>query len=97
MKTIRDSNQFEVLGRLAAGVRFDEARAEMEIIAARLRDTYPVNRNLDVRVAPLAEHVIGSRDATQHVARLCGGAVPLPRRRRQRRRLALGPNGQPTP
>ena len=60
MKTIRDSDQFEVLGRLAPGVRFDEARAEMEIIAARLRDTYPVNRNLDVRIAPLAEHVIGA-------------------------------------
>ena len=60
MKTVRDSDQFEVLGRLAPGVRFDEARAEMEIIAARLRDAYPVNRNVDVRIAPLVEHVIGA-------------------------------------
>ena len=59
MKSIRDSDQFEVLGRLRPGVRFEEARAEMEIIAARLRDAYPVNRNLDIRITPLVEQVIG--------------------------------------
>jgi putative ABC transport system permease protein len=60
-KTVRDSDHFEVLGRLEAGVSFEEARAEMGLIAARLREAHAVNRNVDIRIAPLFEHVVGGR------------------------------------
>ena len=59
---IRNSDQYEVLGRLHAGVTVEEASAEMRLIAAGLRDAYPaINRNLDVRIIPLFEHVVGWR------------------------------------
>jgi putative ABC transport system permease protein len=60
-KSVRDGDQFEVLGRLAPGVRFDAAAAEMNVIAARLREAHPVNRNVDIRITPLFEHVVGAR------------------------------------
>jgi putative ABC transport system permease protein len=60
-RSIRDSDHFEVLGRLAPGVGFADARAEMDVIAARLREAYPVNRNVDIRITPLFDHVVGSR------------------------------------
>ena len=60
-RSIRDSDQFEVLGRLEPGVRFEEARAEMRVIAARLREAHAVNRNVDVRIIPLFDHVVGGR------------------------------------
>ena len=50
----RDGDAFEVIGRLAPNRTFEDARAEMRLIAARLRDTYEGNRNLDVRVTPLS-------------------------------------------
>ena len=56
---IRDGDQFEVLGRLRPGTRIGEAQAEMEIIAHRLRAEHDVNRNLDIRVTPLFDHVVG--------------------------------------
>ena len=57
--TVRDSDGFEVLGRLAPGVSLEEARTEMAVIAARLRNAYTVNRNLDIRIASLFDFVIG--------------------------------------
>jgi putative ABC transport system permease protein len=57
----RDGDAFEVLGRLAAHRGLSEARAEMSLIAARLRDTYADNKNLDVRVTPLFDYVIGEQ------------------------------------
>jgi predicted permease len=57
--TIRDGDQFEALGRLQPGVRLDEAQAEMRLIARRLREQHDVNRNLDIRVTPLFNHVVG--------------------------------------
>ena len=57
----RDGDAFEVIGRLAPNHTFDDARAEMRLIAARLRDTYEGNKNLDVRVTPLFDYVIGEQ------------------------------------
>jgi putative ABC transport system permease protein len=54
----RAGDAFEVIGRLAPDRRFDDARAEMRLIAARLRDTYEGNKNLDVRVTPLFDYVV---------------------------------------
>ena len=60
-KSIRDGDGIEVIGRLAPGVRFEDATAEMAVIAARLREAHAVNRNVDVRIIPLFDHVVGSR------------------------------------
>src|SRR5688572_2702637 len=57
----RDGDAFEVIGRLAPNRTFDDARAEMRLIAARLRDTYEGNRNLDVRVTPVFDYVVGEQ------------------------------------
>jgi predicted permease len=57
---IRDGDQFEVLGRLRPGVDIERARAEMAAIAQRLRTEYEVNRNLDIRVTPWFDHVVGA-------------------------------------
>jgi predicted permease len=59
--TARGGDQFEVLGRLNRGVTFEEAQSEMRLIAARLREAHAVNANLDIRIIPLFDHVIGSR------------------------------------
>jgi putative ABC transport system permease protein len=56
--TIRDSDQFEVLGRLRSGVGIDAARAELAGIAQALRDEHGENRDLDVRVTALRDHVV---------------------------------------
>ena len=61
LNTPRDGDSIEVLGRLAAGVSLEDARAELGVIAARLREQHTVNRDLDSRVTPLFEHVVGSR------------------------------------
>jgi predicted permease len=57
----RDSDLFEVIGRLKPGVGLDEARADMRVVGARLRSEYPVNDNLDVRLISLFDHVVGTR------------------------------------
>ena len=56
---IRDADQFEVLGRLQPGISIREAQAEMQVIARRLREDHDVNRNLDIRVTPLLDHIVG--------------------------------------
>ena len=60
-KSIRDSDGLEVLGRLAPGFRIEDAVAEMSVIAARLREAHAVNRDVDIRIVPLFDHVVGSR------------------------------------
>ena len=55
---IRDSDQFEVLGRLKPGVRLEDAQREMGLIAARLRETYDENRDRDIRVISILDHVV---------------------------------------
>ncbi len=59
--SVRDSDQFEVIGRLTPGVRFEEAAAEMQVIGARLRQAHAVNANRDIRIVPLVDHVVGER------------------------------------
>ncbi len=59
--TGRDGDGIEVIGRLAPGASIEKARAEMTVIAARLREKHAVNRNRDIRVLPLFDHVVGSR------------------------------------
>ena len=54
----RAGDGIEVIGRLAPGVGIDDARTEMSVIAARLRETHRVNRNLDIRVIPLFDQVL---------------------------------------
>jgi hypothetical protein len=88
MQRARDGDGIEVIGRLAAGAGVNEARAEMTLIAARLRDRYTENRNLDIRSA------LRSRGRTPHeperVARVRRGAVAARHRLRQCRRAADG-------
>jgi predicted permease len=57
----RDGDGIEVIGRLKPGVSIENARAEMGVIAARLREQHAVNRNRDIRVIPLFDHVVGTR------------------------------------
>src|SRR5687767_4187606 len=47
IKAIRDGDGIEVLGRRAPEVRFEDAVAELTVIAARLREAHAVNRNVD--------------------------------------------------
>src|SRR5688572_8829074 len=61
IKAIRDGDGIEVLGRRAPEVRFEDAVAELTVIAARLREAHAVNRNVDIRIIPLLDHVVGSR------------------------------------
>jgi predicted permease len=69
----RDGDGIEVIGRLAAGVSIANARAEMSVIAARLREAHAVNRNHDIRVIPLFDQVVGAR--TSRGVWLAFGAV----------------------
>ena len=69
----RDGDGIEVIGRLASGVSIENARAEMSVIAARLRDAHAVNRNRDIRVIPLFDQVVGTR--TSRGVWLAFGAV----------------------
>jgi predicted permease len=59
--TSRDGDGIEVLGRLASGISLEDARRELAVVAARLREQHAVNRNRDIRVAPLFDHVVGPR------------------------------------
>jgi predicted permease len=50
-----------VLGRLRPGITLGQARADMQIIAARLAESYPAtNRNIGVLLTPLREQLVGS-------------------------------------
>ncbi len=56
----RNFTGFTVFGRLAPGRTWAEAQAEMDGIAARLRDEHPVHAasNLRIRVVPLHQDVV---------------------------------------
>jgi putative ABC transport system permease protein len=56
----RGRDSLVVLGRLADGATFSSARAELDAIAARLREQYPTtNAVLGVSTDPLTDRVIG--------------------------------------
>jgi ABC-type antimicrobial peptide transport system permease subunit len=60
---IRNREDYNVLGKLKAGVSVAAAQAEMEGITARLRrehlDFYPANGGLTFDIVPLQEQVVG--------------------------------------
>ena len=59
--TSRNSHRLSVIGRLKPGVTMEQARSEMENIAANLQQTYPVsNKNIGVELVPLRHHLVGN-------------------------------------
>jgi putative ABC transport system permease protein len=57
----RNMHNLGVVGRLAAGATVEQARAEMEAVAARLAEQYPAsNGGWGARVVPLQEHLVGN-------------------------------------
>ncbi|MGH9370477.1 MAG: ABC transporter permease, partial [Vicinamibacterales bacterium] len=60
-RSARNGDGIEVIGRLRPGVHLEDARAEMSVIAARLRESHAVNKNRDIGVIPLFERVVGTR------------------------------------
>ncbi|MPZ21349.1 MAG: FtsX-like permease family protein [Luteitalea sp.] len=60
----RAGDMVAVLGRLSPTATFESAQAELDTIAARLRDEYPdTNAESGVLIEPLTGHVLGSRTA----------------------------------
>jgi predicted permease len=61
--TMRNREDYNVVGKLKPGIAFAEAQAEMEAITARLRrehpDFYPANGGLTFDIVPLQEQVVG--------------------------------------
>ena len=56
----RDQYFIEVVGRLQSGSSLEQARAELETVAARLRRDWPTfNTNLKILVLPLQETIVG--------------------------------------
>jgi predicted permease len=59
----RDREDYNIIGKLRAGVSLRQAQAEMETITARLRrdypDLYPPNGGLTFSIVPLIEQVVG--------------------------------------
>jgi predicted permease len=60
---VRNREDYNILATLAAGVRIEQARAELDALTARLRrehpDFYPPNGGLTFRVLPLQEQAVG--------------------------------------
>ena len=70
----RGRDSLVVIGRLAPGATVDSARAEMDTIAARLRDQYPAsNSSFGVLTIPFTETVIGA--TTERALWLLFGSV----------------------
>jgi predicted permease len=46
------------VARLKAGVTLEQARAEMDAIAARLAQKYSINKNVEARITPLLENYV---------------------------------------
>jgi predicted permease len=70
----RAADALVVLGRLSAGATMDSARAEMDAVAAQLRNEYPqTNASMGVLTDPLIERVIGS--TTERALWLLFGSV----------------------
>lgn len=56
----RVSRSFFAVGRLKAGTSVEEARADLEVIGARLRDAYPaVNADWNVTLTPWRDIIVG--------------------------------------
>jgi predicted permease len=59
--TSRSNHSVWVIGRLKPGVTIEEARTEMETIAARLQIAYPeFNKNIGVELMPLRNQLVGN-------------------------------------
>ncbi len=56
----RNSHVLGVIGRLKQGVTIKDAQSEMDVIAARLEQQYPEDRNEGILVSPLVDEVVGS-------------------------------------
>jgi len=70
----RDAHDYLVTGRLRAGVKVQQAQAEMRLIAERLATAYPAtNQGLSVKVEPLLDGING--DLTPLYYRLVMGAT----------------------
>ena len=61
--TVRNREDYNILGKLKPGVQVDAAQKEMDGITARLRgahpDFYPPNGGLTFSIVPLQEYVVG--------------------------------------
>lgn len=61
--TNRDHEDYNIIGKLKRGVSLPQARAEMNMITARLRhdhpDVYPPNGGLTFGIVPLLDQVVG--------------------------------------
>jgi predicted permease len=56
----RNYHRLSVIGRLKPGVTIEQARREMEMIAARLAQGYPEsNKNIGVELRSLRDHLVG--------------------------------------
>ena len=64
-----DRGGFEVVGRLRSGVSFDQARTDLQEIAARLRAEYPrTNENIDAALIPFADRFTDPNNASVFTA-----------------------------
>ncbi len=68
----RGSHWVQVIGRLAPGVNLGDARAELNTVAARLRDEYPENSTRGVTMRPLHLETVRG---TFGIVFVLGGAV----------------------
>jgi predicted permease len=61
--TVRNGEDYNILGKLQPGVALRSAQAEMDTLTARLRrehpDIYPANGGLTFSIVPLQEQVVG--------------------------------------
>jgi putative ABC transport system permease protein len=57
--TARDARGMQVSGLLRPGVTWEAARAEMDVIAARLAAQYPENKGFGVAIVPMRESIAG--------------------------------------
>ena len=55
----RDAGMYNVFARLRPGVTLEQARTEMDGIAAALAAEYPENKNSGALVLPMHEHAVG--------------------------------------
>ncbi len=73
---IRLADAFSAVARLKPGVSIEEARAEMNAVAARLAQQYPAtDANLGIRVMPLFDQIAGAQ--LRRALWILGGAVLL--------------------
>src|SRR5204863_2140578 len=56
----RGDENYNVLARLNPGVTFQQAQADVDVIAARIRDADKRDRTFTISVVPLQEQVVGN-------------------------------------